>query len=57
MYNSKINFEHSLIEKEVKKKVSLNLEKVYKFYKWKSKYSINQGLIECINEAKKILKK
>ncbi len=57
LYNSKINFEHSLIEKEVKKKVSLNLEKVYKFYKWKSKYSINQGLIECINEAKKILKK
>ena len=56
LYNSKINFDINLIQKEVKKKVSLNLKKVNKIYKWKAEYNINQGLIECINEAKKKLK-
>lgn len=56
LYNSKINFDVNLIQKEVEKKVSLNLRKVNKIYKWKAEYNINQALIECINEAKKILK-
>lgn len=56
LYESKIKFDSSLIEKEVKKKVSLNLKKVYKLYHWKAEYDINKGLNECINEAKKILK-
>ena len=56
LYNSKIKFHSSLIEKEVKKKVSLNLKKVHLAYKWKAEYDINHGLIECINHAKKILR-
>ena len=56
LYNSKIKFDLKLIEKEVKKKVSLQLAKVQKLYNWKAEYSINQGLIECIIVAKKILK-
>ena len=56
LYKSKIKFDKKLIEKEVKKKVFLNLSKVQKIYGWKSKYKIDQGLKECIFSAKKILK-
>ena len=56
LYKSKIKFDKKLIEKEVKKKVFLNLSKVQKIYGWKSKYKIDQGLKECIFAAKKILK-
>ena len=56
LYKSKIKFDKKLIEKEVKKKVVLNLSKVQKIYGWKSKYKIDQGLKECIFSAKKILK-
>ncbi len=56
LYNSKIKFDQTLIEKEVKKKVSLSLKKVHKLYDWKAKFTINDGLNECISVAKKQLK-
>ncbi len=56
LYKSKIKFNQKLIEKEVKKKVALNLKKVEKIYNWKSNYGVEQGLKECVFTAKKIMK-
>ena len=56
LYKSKIKFDQKLIEKEVKKKVALKLNKVKKIYNWKADYNIDRGLMECILTARKILK-
>ena len=56
LYKSKIKFNQKLIEKEVKKKVALNLKKVKKIYNWKSNNGVEEGLKECVFTARKILK-
>lgn len=56
LYKSKIKFDQRLIEKEVKKKVALKLNRVKKIYNWKADYNIDSGLMECILRARKILK-
>ena len=53
IYLSKIKLDKKLIKKEVEKKVFLDNSKVMSFFNWKPKVTIEQGLKECVNYAKK----
>ncbi len=55
LYNSKLKLDKKLIKEEVEKKVILNNNKIRKFFKWKPKTNIVEGLKECIKHAKKIV--
>tara|TARA_X000000368_G_C22680066_1_gene557854 strand:- start:64 stop:657 length:594 start_codon:yes stop_codon:yes gene_type:complete len=57
LYGSKIKLDERLIKQEVEKKVILNSNKIKKFFKWEPKTNIIEGLIECIEHAKKIVLK
>ena len=53
IYKSKIKLKKELIKQEVEKKVFLDSRKVMKFFNWKPKITIEQGLKECFYFAQK----
>jgi len=56
IYNSKLKFNIKLIQKEVEKKVLLNINTTKKFFLWRARVDIEHGMSECIKYASQYLK-